>query len=77
LISTDDSETPILAWYDAETQKIKYYTKAENIYMNEDSSYMFYYLRNLNSLDLDEFKTDYVINMSRMFGYTCSNTSVE
>jgi surface protein len=72
MISSDDSGTYVLARYDAETQKIKYYTKAENVYMNEDSSYMFYYLKNLNSLDLNEFKTDYVTNMDWMFGYCLS-----
>jgi surface protein len=41
--------------------------------MNEDSSYMYYYLKNLTSIDLNEFKTDYVTNMDRMFGYSFSS----
>jgi len=77
LISSTDSDTQILAWYDDESQKIKYYTKAENVYMNEDSSYMFYYLKNFNSIDLNEFKTDYVTNMDWMFGYCLSYWSAE
>ena len=73
LISSEDSESPIFAWYDTESQKIKYYTKAHEVYMNEDSSYMYSKLRNLNSINLEEFKTDYVKNMDWMFYYSCSS----
>ena len=73
LISSDDSETPIFAWYDIGTQKIKYYTKAKDVYMNEDSSYMYYKIKNLSIINLEEFKTDYVRNMDWMFAYSCSS----
>jgi hypothetical protein len=74
LISSEDSQAQIFAWYDAENKKIKYYTKAKDVYLNEDSSYAFYYLRNLKTFDVNEFRTDYVTNMERMFSYSFSNS---
>ena len=75
LVSSIDSEASIFAWYDDESYKIKYYTKAKNVYLNEDSSYMFYSLKNFELLDLEQFKTDFVINMNYMFAF--SFTSLE
>jgi len=37
------SSKDIVAWYDNGT--IYYYTDADKIYMNPDSSYMFYYMK--------------------------------
>jgi surface protein len=34
---------------------------------------MFYKLKNINSIDLNQFNTDYVTNMDWMFGYSCSS----
>ena len=69
-ISTSDSEKEIIAWYD--DWIIYYHTEAEKIYMNSDSSYMFYYMQWLTGLDLSNIYTDNVINMSNMF-YECSS----
>ncbi|MBR6907621.1 BspA family leucine-rich repeat surface protein [bacterium] len=41
--------------------------------MNEDSSYMYYKIKNLSIINLEEFKTDYVRNMDWMFAYSCSS----
>jgi surface protein len=67
LISSEDSETSVIAWYDNTSQKIMYFTKAENVYLDDDSSYMFSKLKNLKSIDMNQFKTDHVTNMERMF----------
>jgi surface protein len=72
LISSEDSETSVIAWYDNTSQKIMYFTKAENVYLAEDSSYMFSKLKNLKSIDMNQFKTDHVANMERMFEYSFS-----
>jgi len=37
------SDKHVIAWYNSGT--IYYYTDAEIIYMNEDSSFMFYYMQ--------------------------------
>jgi surface protein len=69
-----DSEARIYSWYDDETQKIKYYTKAKNVYLNEDSSYMFYGLKKFELLDLNQFKTDFVTNMNYMFAFSFTSS---
>ena len=64
-ISTSDSERPVYAWF---TWWIIYYTsEAETIYMNPDSSYMFYNMWWLTWLDLKKFNTSKVLDMSYMF----------
>jgi surface protein len=40
------------------------------IYLNEDSSYMFYRLKNLVELDFNKFDTSKVENMESTFAYT-------
>ena len=54
----------ILAWYDNGT--IYWYTTAEDVFLNEDASYMFYNLKGLNDIDLS-FYTNNTTNMSFMF----------
>ena len=44
-----------------------YSTKAEKIYLNQDSSHMFYYLQGLKWLDVSDFDTSKVTNMRNMF----------
>jgi hypothetical protein len=41
--------------------------------MNEDSSYMYSKFKNLSSINLEEFKADYVENMDWMFYYSYSS----
>ena len=69
LISTNYSKYPIYAWYRNEwwTWTIYYYTQAPKIYMNVDSSYMFYYMNELKKLDVSNFDTSRVTDMSFMF----------
>ena len=70
LLSTQDSEFPIYGWFDNWT--IYYYTQADKIYLNPDSSYMFYRLTNLTTIDMSKRDTSNVIKMLQMFG-VCSN----
>lgn len=66
IASTEESEKPIYMWFDTDT--IYYYTEANFIYLNEDSSYMFYKLKNLSTYDqVYNFVTSNVVNMENMF----------
>jgi len=42
VVSATGSEKEIIAWWDEDTKTIYYYTDADTIYMNQDSSYMFF-----------------------------------
>ena len=66
-ISSSASELPIYIWFDDTTGTIYYYTETENIYLNEDSSYLFNNCRKLTTLDLSSFDTSNVTNMEAMF----------
>ena len=63
------SEYYIYAWFDKGT--IYIYSEADAIYMNPDSSSMFYYMQNLKNFEADNFDVSKVINMWSMFSY-CS-----
>ena len=66
VVSTDDSDTPIYAWFDNGT--IYYYTEALSLYTNADASRMFQRLKNLTSLNVSTFDTTKTTNMQMMFG---------
>ena len=74
LVSTNDSAANVIAWYDGDTKKIKYYTNAKEVCINEDASYMFYGLKNLKSIRVDEFSYDYTKNMNYMFAYSFTSS---
>ena len=57
--------TPIYAWFKDGTIYIN--SKLDKIYMNPDSSYMFYDFFSVTNLDLSHFDTSKVTNMSNMF----------
>ena len=65
LISTSDSEYPVYARYDNWT--IYYYTKADEIYLNQDSSNMFNDMKWLTSVDIRGWDTSKVEDMYDMF----------
>ena len=60
----------IVAWYDNGT--IYWYSPAQTVYMNADSSQMFRQLSALPSVDVSEFNTSGVTSMNSMF-YNCSS----
>ena len=66
LISTENNEE-VYARYDDQTHIIYYYSNADKIYLNSDSSYMFYWMYYLEEIDMDSFITEEVENMKYMF----------
>ena len=66
-IKDSTSSYDVLMWFDEDT--IKLYTPADEIYMNENSSYMFSYL-NLKKLDLNILNATVVSNMNGIFSGT-------
>ena len=70
VVSVPYSDNVVIAWYDSGT--IYYYTEAEVIYLNPDSSSMFQALTNLTELDMTNWDTSNVSNMDHMF-YDCNS----
>ena len=60
---------PVYIWYS--NGVINYYSEADEIYLNEDSSYLFDTLTKVKDIEI-KFKTDAVKNMFRMF-YSCND----
>ena len=50
-IATEGSDYPVYTWLNNDT--IYYYTEADEVFLNADSSYMFYYFTKLVSIDLN------------------------
>lgn len=71
LISIDDSDSDyqIFAWFDNNTKTIKYYSDGQKIFLNSNSSKTFIGLKKLQQLDLLDFDSTNVDDMSRMFAY--------
>ena len=71
LISIDDSDSDyqIFAWFDNDTKTIKYYSEGQKIFLNSNSSKAFIGLKELHELDVSNFDTSNVNDMSRMFAY--------
>ena len=69
IVSAPESELPIYAWYDgANGWTVYYYTHANVIYLNEDSSHMFEWMEMLNNIEwIGNWDSSKVINMSSMF----------
>ena len=70
------SDINIKAWYDNWTIYY-YYTWAEKIYLNEDSSWLFGYLKALKSVDLSDFNTSEVKNIWYFFEWDENLESVD
>lgn len=71
LISVEepDSDYQIFAWFDNDTKAIKYYSEGQKIFLNSNSSKAFIGLKELHELDVSNFDTSNVNDMSRMFAY--------
>ena len=65
LLSDSTSTYPVYGWFDNWT--IYYYTQAEKIYLNEDSSTMFATFRGLLELDIADLDVSNVVDISQMF----------
>ncbi len=68
LISSNNSENPIYAWFDNWT--IYYYSVAKIIYFPEDASSMFSNLKNFEEINMKEFDTSRIKRMYRTFADT-------
>ena len=67
IASTTDSEMPAYLWYDAPSKTIFWWSDADTVYANEDSSSMFEGLGDVEKIDMDGINTSRVKNMSGMF----------
>ena len=74
-LATDDSEYNIIAWYNNWT--IYYYTEADVIYLNPDSSHMFSNMVNITTVDTSKWDTSKVRDMSQMFLDCSSLTEID
>ena len=68
VISSSESAKEVYAWYDNGT--IYYYTEANIVALNDNSSRLFYCFKKLNDLDVLSFETPHLTNISYMFNYT-------
>ncbi len=81
-IEDEDSDYEIKLWIDPTTESIYYYTEPEKVYLNTDSSEMFFSSRhyhkieNILELDLSNFDTSQVTNMKLMFEYMFNITTL-
>ena len=72
-IENEDSECEIKLWTDSNTESVYYYTEPEKVYLNTDSSKMFYSgygsekIQKFLELDLSNFNTSQVTSMYSMF----------
>ena len=70
-----EGETPIIAWYTSDVYpyyKIYWYTEADEVFLNEDASYMFNNFKGLTILDMS-FNSINTTNMSYLFGGLSTN----
>ena len=74
-IEDEDSDYEIKLWLDPTNKTAYYYAEPEKVYLNADSSEMFYYskyydeqkIKNILEIDLSNFNTSKVTNMRYMF----------
>ena len=77
-IDDDESECEIKLWLDPTDKTAYYYTEPEKVYLNKKSNEMFFSksdeqkIKNILEIDLSNFDTSEVTNMSNMF-YGMSN----
>lgn len=67
IASTADSEMPAYLWYDAPSKTVFWWSDADTVYANEDSSSMFFSLGDVDRIDMTGINTSRVKNMSSMF----------
>ena len=74
-IISSEGLTPIYAWFDNGT--LYYYTEAEDVFLNQDSSSMFSNLTSLEDLDLSELHGNDLTAISAMFNGCNSLTDID
>ena len=75
VVSDLTSQAPIFIWRNS--GKLYWYSEADTVYLNPDSSYMFYNFTGLTNIDLSQFNASNVENMNHMFSKTTSLTSLD
>ena len=75
-IDDEESDYEIKLWLNPADKTAYYYAEPEKAYLNEDSSNIFSYMNGLTTLDLSNFDTSKVTNMTSMFNNTTSLTSL-
>ena len=73
-IEDEESDYEIKLWLDSTDKTAYYYAETEKVYLNEDMNSMFRNMSSLISLNLSNFDTSKVTNMSYMFFNTPSLT---
>ena len=71
-IEDPDSDYEILAWFDAASGTVYYYSDAEKIELNKDSSFMLHNFSALREMDMQNFDGKNIENMRDFFS-NCSN----
>ena len=66
-IEDEGSDYEIKLWLNPTDKTAYYYTEPEKVYLNEDMNSMFRNMSSLTTLDLSDFDTSQVTNMSYMF----------
>ena len=67
IASIPTSEMPVYLWYDTASKTVFWWSDADTVYANEDSSSMFSGLGDVEKIDMDGINTSRVKNMSGMF----------
>ena len=75
IVSTDNSNVSIYSWIDNDILYV--YSIAKKIYFNSDSSELFSYFRNLESIDLSRIDSSNVVNAGSMFLGLSNLTSLD
>ena len=81
-VEDNDSDYEIKLWLDPTDKTVYYYTEPEKVYLNTDSSRMFYSgyseqkIKNILEIDLSGFDTSQVTYMNHMFSGMSSLTTI-
>ncbi|MDD6600238.1 MAG: BspA family leucine-rich repeat surface protein [Galactobacillus timonensis] len=67
----------IVAWFNSSDGTVYWYSRADKILLNADSSYLFMHMNTIKSIDAEDFDTSNVTNMSDMFADCNSLTSLD
>ena len=76
-IEDESSDCEIKLWLDPTDKTAYYYAEPEKVYLNTDSSKMFYDMRNFTILNLPNFDTSKVTNMQYMFSDMTKLTTLD
>ena len=76
-VDDEESDYEIKLWLDSTDKTAYYYTETEKVYLNEDTKSMFRNMSSITSLNLSNFDTSSVTNMSFMFDRMSSLSTLD